>query len=278
MPNLTLPRPARWNKGWRKTWARTSEAAELTALQGLLQRYREQLTPSLQALAGEPAQVLAAAASLSSRAEQAWAGTAGHLQALDTQLRQQVQASVQAQRDTSEQTKWLFVLAVCITVLVVAPLTLLNMVSICRPLEQARRMAQAIAQGDLAQQMAVVGRDEVSQLQHALMDMERSLAGIVAQVRDASSNIALASAEIASGNEDLSHRANRQPRPRGRGGLGAAHRHGGAHGQLVGKRQSTGPLGLGRSAARRRRGTPSGGQHGRDCGIQPPHWRHHWPD
>ena len=130
--------------------ARTSEAAELTALQGLLQRYREQLTPSLQALAGEPAQVLAAAASLSSRAEQAWAGTAGHLQALDTQLRQQVQASVQAQRDTSEQTKWLFVLAVCITVLVVAPLTLLNMVSICRPLEQARRMAQAIAQGDLA--------------------------------------------------------------------------------------------------------------------------------
>ena len=112
--------------------ARTSEAAELTALQGLLQRYREQLTPSLQALAGEPAQVLAAAASLSSRAEQAWAGTAGHLQALDTQLRQQVQASVQAQRDTSEQTKWLFVLAVCITVLVVAPLTLLNMVSICR--------------------------------------------------------------------------------------------------------------------------------------------------
>ena len=186
--------------------ARTSEAAELTALQGLLQRYREQLTPSLQALAGEPAQVLAAAASLSGRAEQAWAGTAGHLQALDTQLRQQVQASVQAQRDTSEQTKWLFVLAVCITVLVVAPLTLLNMVSICRPLEQARRMAQAIAQGDLAQQMAVVGRDEVSQLQHALMDMERSLAGIVAQVRDASSNIALASAEIASGNEDLSQR------------------------------------------------------------------------
>lgn len=186
--------------------ARTSEAAELTALQGLLQRYREQLTPSLQALAGEPAQVLAAAASLSSRAEQAWAGTAGHLQALDTQLRQQVQASVQAQRDTSEQTKWLFVLAVCITVLVVAPLTLLNMVSICRPLEQARRMAQAIAQGDLAQQMTVVGRDEVSQLQHALMDMERSLAGIVAQVRDASSNIALASAEIASGNEDLSQR------------------------------------------------------------------------
>ncbi len=65
--------------------ARTSEAAELAALQGLLQRYREQLTPSLQALAGEPAQVLAAAASLSSRAEQAWAGTAGHLQALDTQ-------------------------------------------------------------------------------------------------------------------------------------------------------------------------------------------------
>jgi len=25
MPNSTLPRPARWNKGWRKTWERTED-------------------------------------------------------------------------------------------------------------------------------------------------------------------------------------------------------------------------------------------------------------
>ena len=101
---------------------------------------------------------------MSTEAAAEFTATGQRLEELDTHLRQEVQRTVQRQRDTSNQTKWLFVLAVCITVLVVAPLTLLNMVSICRPLEQARRMAQAIAQGDLAQQMAVVGRDEVSQL------------------------------------------------------------------------------------------------------------------
>jgi len=91
-------------------------------------------------------------------------------------------------------------------VLVVVPLTLLNMVSICRPLERARQMAQAIAGGDLSQQLEVVGRDEVADLQRALVHMEHSLGSIVAQVREASSSIALASTEIATGNQDLSAR------------------------------------------------------------------------
>ena len=125
---------------------------------------------------------------------------------LDTVLRAEVSKSVEQQGQVSDETKWLFALAVLITVLVVVPTTLMNMNSICRPLEDARKMAQAIAGGDLSQNIAAEGNDEVADLQRALRDMQQGLGALVAQVRDASANIATASQEIASGNQDLSQR------------------------------------------------------------------------
>ena len=125
---------------------------------------------------------------------------------LDTVLRAEVSQSVQEQGKVAGQTKWLFVLAVLITVVVVVPTTLMNMNSICRPLEDARKMAQAIAGGDLSQPIAAEGKDEVADLQRALRDMQQGLGALVAQVRDASGSIATASQEIATGNHDLSQR------------------------------------------------------------------------
>ncbi|BEP94385.1 HAMP domain-containing protein [Acidovorax sp. sif1233] len=125
---------------------------------------------------------------------------------LDTVLRAEVAQSVEQQGRVSSETKWLFVLAVVITVVVVVPTTLMNMNSICHPLEEARRMAQAIAGGDLSQNIAAEGKDEVADLQRALRDMQQGLGALVAQVRDASGNIATASQEIAMGNQDLSQR------------------------------------------------------------------------
>ena len=125
---------------------------------------------------------------------------------LDSVLRAEVQKSVAEQQGVSNQTKWLFALAVLITVVVVVPLTLLNMHSICKPLDQAQRLAKAIAGGDLSQSIRTEGRDEVADLLRALDEMQRGLGTLVAQVRDASGNIATASQEIATGNQDLSHR------------------------------------------------------------------------
>ncbi len=125
---------------------------------------------------------------------------------LDAVLRSEVTKSVEQQGEVSDQTKWLFVLAVVITVLVVVPTTLMNMNSICNPLEEARKMAEAIAGGDLSQQITVNGKDEVADLQRALSHMQQGLGALVAQVRDASGNIATASQEIATGNQDLSQR------------------------------------------------------------------------
>ena len=125
---------------------------------------------------------------------------------LDSLLRQQSDALAEAERKVTEQTRWLFIAAVVLALVVVIPLTLLNMLSICQPLERARQMALTIAGGDLSRRAHVSGKDELTDLQQALDEMQQSLSSTVAQVRDASGNIATASQEIATGNQDLSAR------------------------------------------------------------------------
>ena len=125
---------------------------------------------------------------------------------LDTLLLKQSDALAGAERDVATQTRWLFIAAVILTLLVVAPLTMLNMQSICKPLEQARQVALTIADGDLSSKVEVDGKDELADLLGALRQMQQSLDSTVMQVRDASGNIATASQEIATGNQDLSAR------------------------------------------------------------------------
>ena len=125
---------------------------------------------------------------------------------LDNLLREQANALAAAERDVADLTRWMFVAAVILALVVVIPLTLLNMLSICRPLEVARQMALTIAGGDLSHRAEVSGKDELTDLQRALDQMQQSLSTTVAQVRDASGNIATASQEIATGNQDLSAR------------------------------------------------------------------------
>ncbi|MDM7949084.1 methyl-accepting chemotaxis protein [Hydrogenophaga sp.] len=107
---------------------------------------------------------------------------------------------------TSDQTILWFGLAVALAVLVVVPTTLANMRSICKPLDEAKRLAEAITQGDLTQRVPVTGKDELTGLMQALGGMQLSLVRIVGEVRSSTDNISTASAEIASGNQDLSAR------------------------------------------------------------------------
>lgn len=125
---------------------------------------------------------------------------------LQTTLQQGAQAMQERGDAVAEQAKWLFVAAILVTLLVVGPLTWLNMLAICRPLSAAQKVADAIAQGDLTAPVDTAGKDELADLQRALEKMQSNLNHMVGQVRDASSSIALASQEIASGNADLSAR------------------------------------------------------------------------
>ena len=87
-----------------------------------------------------------------------------------------------------------------LAVVLVVPLTLLNMVSICRPIDQARREAERIATGDLAKDVADQGQDETARLLAALGSMQGALRAMVGQVRQSADSIQVASSEVASGN------------------------------------------------------------------------------
>ena len=78
------------------------------------------------------------------------------------------------------------------------------------PLEQAVRIAGAVADGDLTQEIAMQAGDETGRLMRALDDMNEGLATIVGRVRAGTDTIATASGQIAAGNLDLSARTEQQ--------------------------------------------------------------------
>jgi methyl-accepting chemotaxis protein len=82
--------------------------------------------------------------------------------------------------------------------------------SITQPLNRAVHIAQQVANGDLTASIHSESRDETGQLMRALDHMNQSLQGIVGNVRQSTETIAAASVEIATGNNDLSHRTEQQ--------------------------------------------------------------------
>ncbi|WP_296844487.1 methyl-accepting chemotaxis protein, partial [Thiobacillus sp.] len=85
---------------------------------------------------------------------------------------------------------------------------LIRMIS--RSLNEALRLAESVAAGDLTQTIDVRSNDEIGRLLQALKNMNASLVTIVGQVRHGTETIAVASREIASGNADLSSRTESQ--------------------------------------------------------------------
>ncbi|MDP2018294.1 methyl-accepting chemotaxis protein [Hydrogenophaga sp.] len=82
--------------------------------------------------------------------------------------------------------------------------------SITLPINQALRVAQTVAAGDLSSTIHVTSTDETGELLQALKAMNESLANVVAQVREGSESVATASAQISQGNQDLSQRTEEQ--------------------------------------------------------------------
>jgi len=82
--------------------------------------------------------------------------------------------------------------------------------SIVRPLNEAVRVAENVAAGDLTTRIEPHSKDETGQLMVALRKMNDNLVDIVSGVRRSTDSIATASGEIASGNLDLSSRTEQQ--------------------------------------------------------------------
>ena len=99
---------------------------------------------------------------------------------------------------------FLVAFAVCV---VVGGLLAVNISrSIIGPLTGAKRFAERMAGGDLSRAPEVRGSDESAEMMQALAAMQKSLSEIVGQVRESAESIQVASAEVATGNMDLSQR------------------------------------------------------------------------
>jgi len=81
--------------------------------------------------------------------------------------------------------------------------------SITRGLDQAARVAQAIAGGDISQEIAPGGSDEIGDLIGEMKRMSDRLNDTLGEVHDAASSLAHASEQIAAANQDLSGRTER---------------------------------------------------------------------
>jgi methyl-accepting chemotaxis protein len=82
--------------------------------------------------------------------------------------------------------------------------------SITVPIGAAVSAAEAVAQGNLTQEITSDRSDETGRLLRALKDMNESLSRVVGQVRSGADNLATATSQIAAGNQDLSSRTEEQ--------------------------------------------------------------------
>ncbi len=82
--------------------------------------------------------------------------------------------------------------------------------TIASGIEKAVKVVDGMALGDLAAHIQTRGTDEVAALLRAMASMQSSLSTVVSAVRRDSESVAIASAEIAQGNNDLSARTESQ--------------------------------------------------------------------
>ena len=204
---------------WRQTVARTLELIErmrdggddednavLAELRQRVEAYAAATEPVVRQLEAEGYDTATTADRMMARAKEHVDASQALLARLTTLLAAEADAARRSAADAERETLALFAAALALAALLVVPLTLANMASICGPVERARRFAHDIAAGDLTGRIEVRGRDETAALQQAQREMQAALARIVGQVRGAADSIQVASGEVASGNADLSAR------------------------------------------------------------------------
>jgi methyl-accepting chemotaxis protein len=134
-------------------------------------------------------------------------GKVNELLALERKIMDDTANSIEAANNAD--TRLCVILCVLLTALGALGAWLLAR-SITRPLATAVKVAQTVASGDLTTTFTEQPRDEVGDLMRALQDMNGNLAGLVGEVQAGTHAIAGASAQIASGNLDLSARTEQQ--------------------------------------------------------------------
>ncbi|MDB5777024.1 MAG: chemotaxis protein [Herbaspirillum sp.] len=145
-------------------------------------------------------------------------GTSGTLfHDLTVQLEQLAKVNQQAADHASASAdstyynaRWQITALLAATIVVAGVLAVWLSRIISRPLIEAVEVSSRIAAGDLTAEIVSRSEDETGQLTRSLSMMNQSLLKIVGEVRLGTETIATASAQIASGNLDLSSRTEQQ--------------------------------------------------------------------
>jgi methyl-accepting chemotaxis protein len=82
--------------------------------------------------------------------------------------------------------------------------------SIVRPLNEAVRNLEAVAEGDLSRDIPAGDRSEIGRLSNAMREMQIRMGQMIGSIRRSADSIQLASSEVAGGNQDLSQRTEQQ--------------------------------------------------------------------
>ncbi|MFY9458418.1 MAG: methyl-accepting chemotaxis protein [Aquabacterium commune] len=129
---------------------------------------------------------------------------------LGTLSRQHAQASF-AQSDAAAQADTALLVGISLAAVALSAYLAWSMPgTIIDPLNDATRLARAVAEGDLTQGINTQRDDEIGRLLHSLDAMRSGLSDMVKRVRSGSDRIRSSSTEIASGNNDLSRRTEAQ--------------------------------------------------------------------
>jgi methyl-accepting chemotaxis protein len=116
------------------------------------------------------------------------------------------QSAAEAQQADARRRAWVFALVSLLAAAAGMGLLLVNQRKIAADVNASLSLAEAVAGGDLTQRAKPQGEDELAGLMRALNQMCEQLGQTVGEVMLVADSIRTASAEIASGNQDLSTR------------------------------------------------------------------------
>jgi methyl-accepting chemotaxis protein len=119
-----------------------------------------------------------------------------------------VQAEAQRQAASAGRNRsiWAVIGLLVLTALGMVLATAVVVRRVVHPMNELVDVARRIGEGDLDVEVAQQRNDELGAVMKSLAGMRDSLRRIVGQVRESAESIQVASAEVASGNTDLSHR------------------------------------------------------------------------
>ncbi len=106
--------------------------------------------------------------------------------------------------------RWAILVGIVLSACIGAALAWSISAQVSAPIEDAAKVLQSVADGDLTHQVSATRRDEIGDMQAALARMISSLSDMVHQVRTGADSVATASSQIAQGNTDLSSRTENQ--------------------------------------------------------------------